>query len=130
MQTHFSKIFFIVVVLSLLMTTPSLSAAARSATPGQLIEQIDFRDVSVGDALKILADQSNLNIIASKDAADIRVTMFLRQVTAMEVIDALSKPITFGINATRIPISCVCIRSGNTGWRRWNSERKKPKSLR
>ncbi len=73
------------------MMPPSLSVAARRASPGQTIEQIDFRDVTVGDALKILADQSNLNIVASKDAADIPITMFLRQVTPMEVIDAISK---------------------------------------
>ena len=56
-----------------------------------VIEQIDFRDVTLGDALKILADQSNLNIVASKKATDKSITMFLRRVTAMEVIDAISK---------------------------------------
>ena len=91
MHTPFSKICCIFVSLSLLMLPPSLSVAARRAYPGQIIEQIDFRDVAVGDALKILADQSNLNIVASREAANIRVTMFLRRVTAMEVIQAISK---------------------------------------
>jgi general secretion pathway protein D len=91
MPTYLSKFCCIFVALSLLMMPPSLSVAARRAYPGQIIEQIDFRDVSVGDALKILADQSNLNIIASREAAEIRVTMFLRRVTAMEVIEAISK---------------------------------------
>lgn len=75
-------------VLALVFTAP---VAARPSQPTQVIEQIDFRDVTVGDALKILADQSNLNIIASKDAADIHVTMFLRRVTPLEVIQAISK---------------------------------------
>ena len=61
------------------------------ANPGQVIEQIEFRDVTVGDALRILAEQSNINIIASKAAADIHVTMFLRRVTSLEVIEAISK---------------------------------------
>ncbi len=56
-----------------------------------VIEQIEFRDVSVGDALRILSEQSDLNLIASKNAADVHITMFLRKVTPMQVIDAISK---------------------------------------
>ncbi len=89
--------FFVAIALTLSMLPTALfSAAPQSmektiANPGQLIEQIEFRDVTVGDALRILAEQSSLNIISSKKAADIPVTMFLRRVTAMEVIDALAK---------------------------------------
>jgi general secretion pathway protein D len=57
----------------------------------QLISAIDFRNITVGDALRILADQSGLNIIASKDAAEIRTALFLRNVRPMEVLDALSR---------------------------------------
>lgn len=57
----------------------------------QPIEQIEFRDIAVGDALRILSEQSALNIIASKQAADIHVTMFLRKVTPKQVIEALAK---------------------------------------
>ena len=97
--------FIMVVLLLLLMISPPLSEAASKARSGQYIEQIDFRDVTLGDALKILADQSTLNIIASKEAADIRVTMFLRQVTPMEVIDALSK--TYNLWYQRDPDSNI-----------------------
>ena len=41
--------------------------------------------------MRILSEQSNLNIIASKEAADIHVTMFLRRVSSIEVIEALAK---------------------------------------
>ncbi len=87
--------FFIVLTLALLPTS-LCSAAAKPGTkakvnPGQVIEQIEFRDVTVGDALRILAEQSSLNIISSKKAADIPVTMFLRRVTSIEVIEALAK---------------------------------------
>ncbi|MCX7103587.1 MAG: hypothetical protein NTX38_19395 [Methylobacter sp.] len=85
--------FYIAIALSLAMlSTPASSAAPKTkANPGQVIEQIEFRDVTVGDALRILAEQSSLNIIASKKAADIPVTMFLRRVTSIEVIEALAK---------------------------------------
>ena len=97
--------FIMVSLFLLLMILPTFSDAASKARSGQYIEQIDFRDVTVGDALKILADQSNLNIIASKEAADIHVTMFLRQVTPMEVIDALSK--TYNLWYQRDPDSNI-----------------------
>lgn len=77
-----------------LVFSTALFCAAAQAAPARshaAIEQIDFRDVNVGDALKILSDQSDLNIIASKKAAEIPVTMFLRRVTPMEVIEALAK---------------------------------------
>jgi general secretion pathway protein D len=69
------------------------SAAGKQVKYGvdQPIEQIEFRDVTVGDALRILSEQSTLNIIASKQAADIHVTMFLRRVTPNQVIEALAK---------------------------------------
>ncbi|MBL6986596.1 MAG: DUF3438 family protein [Methylobacter sp.] len=75
----------------MLSTSASLAASKHKAHPGQVIEQIEFRDVTVGDALRILSEQSNINIIASKKAADIPVTMFLRRVTSIEVIEALAK---------------------------------------
>ena len=90
MHKLFSTAGFILAALFLLMPS-SLVLSAPKARSGQIIEQIDFRDVTVGDALKVLADQSNLNIVASKEAADIHVTLFLRRVTPMEVVDALSK---------------------------------------
>ncbi|MBF6649630.1 DUF3438 family protein [Methylobacter sp. BlB1] len=85
-----SKSRFTAAVLALSLLQPSLLTDAH-ADPGQVIEQIEFRDITVGDALRILSEQSDLNIIASKEAAEIQVTMFLRRVTSMEVIDAIAK---------------------------------------
>ena len=77
---------------------PNLGDAARHRghdiprpTNDTIIAQIDFRDVTVGDALKVLTEQSSLNVVASKKAADIPITIFLRRVTAMDVIDAIAK---------------------------------------
>ena len=84
---------FVAIALTLAMLPTSLATATpkNRANPGQVIEQIEFRDITVGDALRILSEQSNLNIIASKEAADIHVTMFLRRVSSIEVIEALAK---------------------------------------
>lgn len=90
MPKFFSKSRFTAAVLALSLLQPALPTGAH-ADPGQVIEQIEFRDITVGDALRILSEQSELNIIASKEAAEIHVTMFLRRVTSMEVIDAIAK---------------------------------------
>ncbi|MDD1611941.1 MAG: hypothetical protein LUQ57_02245 [Methylococcaceae bacterium] len=76
-----------------ILQAASAQAAPRPQAYGidSRIEQIDFRDVALGDALKILSDQSGLNILASREAASISVTMYLKRVTSMEVIDALAK---------------------------------------
>lgn len=83
--------FFAASALTVAMLSTSVATAEPKANPGQVIEQIEFRDVTVGDALRILSEQSSLNIISSKKAADIPVTMFLRRVTSMEVVEALAK---------------------------------------
>jgi len=111
MNSFFSKTVWLPACLAIAI----LQAASAQATPrGQVreaygidsrIEQIDFRDVALGDALKILSDQSGLNILASKEAASISVTMYLKRVTSMEVIDALAK--TYNLWYQRDPVTNI-----------------------
>lgn len=65
--------------------------SANNRKNNKIIEQIEFKKISVGNALRILSEQSGLNVMASEEAANINITMFLRNVTALEVIDAISK---------------------------------------
>lgn len=58
---------------------------------GNIISELDFQDITVGDALRILAKQSDLNFISSKDAAKVEMTLFLRDIKPMEVLDAMAK---------------------------------------
>ncbi|WP_036253741.1 DUF3438 family protein [Methylobacter sp. BBA5.1] len=90
MPNFFSKSRLTAALLALSLLQPSLLTAAPD-NPERVIEQIEFRDITVGDALRILSEQSDLNIIASKEAAEIHVTMFLRRVTSLEVIEAIAK---------------------------------------
>lgn len=86
---------FIAIAIVLGMLPSTLSIAEPKVKPiygvNQPIEQIEFRDITVGDALRVLSEQSTLNIVASKEAADIHVTMFLRRATPMEILDAIAK---------------------------------------
>ncbi|MDT8425697.1 MAG: hypothetical protein RQ733_06960 [Methyloprofundus sp.] len=56
-----------------------------------MISELDFQDITVGDALRILSKQSDLNIISSKAAAEIQMTMFLRNIKPMDVLEAMAK---------------------------------------
>lgn len=95
MHKHLFSYRFIAIAILLGMLPSALSIAEPKSNAiyglNQPIEQIEFRDVTVGDALRILSEQSTLNIVASKEAADIHVTMFLRRATPMEVLDAIAK---------------------------------------
>jgi len=78
-------------VWAILFVLAAIGPARTSHAAEPLISAIDFRDITVGDALRILAEQSGLNIIASKDAAEIKTALFLRNVRPMEVLDALGR---------------------------------------
>lgn len=95
------------VCLALLCPSPGAQAAPITIkrSTGAILAQIEFRDVTVGNTLQVLSNESGLNIIASKEAASIPVTMFLRNVTAMQVIDALAK--TYNLWYQRDPESGI-----------------------
>ena len=57
----------------------------------KLLQQVQFDDVAMADAMKIFADETGLNIINSADAGKTRVTAFLKRVTAMDALDAIVK---------------------------------------
>jgi general secretion pathway protein D len=68
-----------------------LLAAAALADPNKRIAQLDFRSITVGDALRILTETSGLNVVASEKAARIPVTMYLRNVAPLDVLEAMAK---------------------------------------
>jgi len=55
------------------------------------IAELDFNNIMVGDALRILSKQSGLNIITSKKAANIEMTLYLNDVKPMDVLEAMAK---------------------------------------
>ncbi|WP_031435594.1 DUF3438 family protein [Methylomarinum vadi] len=72
-----------------LMTPATAWPAAKNNPP--IIERIEFHDIPMAEALRLLSDQYRLNVITSKKAADVRVTMFLNKVTPEDVLETLAK---------------------------------------
>jgi general secretion pathway protein D len=69
--------------------TPASTVAAKKT--GSRIAHLEFRDITVSDALKVLSQQSNLNIVASQDAAKIHIAMYFQDIQPLDVIDAIAK---------------------------------------
>ncbi len=71
---------------------------AKNTKPDQLaglgskmLESIEFDDVPLADAMKLFAEQAGVNVITSTEAGKTRVTVFLKQVTAQDALEAIVK---------------------------------------
>jgi general secretion pathway protein D len=55
------------------------------------LDLVDFRAMPLGDAMRVLSDQSGLKIVPSVQAAGVVVSMYLPNVDAFTAIDTLTK---------------------------------------
>jgi len=55
------------------------------------LELIDFREQTLDEAIRLFAEQSGLNIVASAEANKTQVNLFLRNVRPMDVLENLTK---------------------------------------
>jgi general secretion pathway protein D len=75
---------------SVLLPGFGLIRAERSGLPGD-VEFVEFREVPLLDALKMLSDQTGLNFSASAEANKIPVNAMLRNVAATSVVEEICK---------------------------------------
>ncbi len=64
---------------------------AEPREPGPVFELFEFRDLPLSDALRLFSEQTGMNAVASRQAGEQRVSLYLRQVTAAAAIQALAK---------------------------------------
>ncbi len=55
-----------------------------------LIEELDLKDVDISDLLKLLSQKSGLNIVIGSSVTG-KVTLYLKNVTAIDVLDIMAK---------------------------------------
>ena len=73
-------------------TSSKINKADKLAVLGQqTLESIEFNDVPLADAMKLFSEQAGLNVITSAEAGKSRVTVFLKQVTALNALEAIVK---------------------------------------
>ncbi len=66
-------------------------SAAAGALPSKLLPLVEFRGLPLGEAMQAFAEQTGLNIVASPEAAKVEVSVFLRNVTPLDALDAITK---------------------------------------
>ena len=72
----------------LLALTPEQEPAPAPAASARL-ELLELRDVPLDDALRLIAAESDLNVVASRAAARTRVTLLLRDVEPVAALSTL-----------------------------------------
>lgn len=87
------KILIPLTALALLASSTLATAQDKDSTirRSMRLKLIEFRDVKLRDALRLLAEQTNMNFAPSKDAAEVKVSLFLKDVEALEAVSVLCK---------------------------------------
>ena len=70
---------------------PSSSAATEIVPSSPLLELVEFRQMPLGEALRVLSDQTGLKLAASSSAASTLISVYLPNIDAMTAIDTLTK---------------------------------------
>lgn len=55
------------------------------------ITLVDFRDVPLGEVLRVLTEQTGINMVASSEAAQVKVSLYLRDVPPLVALDTLAR---------------------------------------
>ncbi len=55
-----------------------------------IIDELDLKDVDIADVLKLISQKSGLNIVVGNNVAG-KVTLYLKSVTAIDVLDIIAK---------------------------------------
>lgn len=67
------------------------AAAAAKNGADAIIYKLEFRDALMVDVIRALSDMSELNIVATEEAAKKRVTVFLQKISVKDALDTISK---------------------------------------
>ncbi|HEX3872470.1 MAG TPA: hypothetical protein VHV77_18625, partial [Pirellulales bacterium] len=59
--------------------------------PDTVLDLVEFHDVTVQEAMRILSDQSGLKIVPSSEAGKVVVSLYLRNVRARDALDSVTK---------------------------------------
>jgi len=64
---------------------------AAAKLPQQPLPLVEFRGVPLGDAMQAFAEQTELNIVTSPEAAKAEISVYLRNVKPLEALEAITK---------------------------------------
>nr|WP_319393859.1 DUF3438 family protein [uncultured Desulfobacter sp.] len=72
-----------------------LPVQANKYLPGQIntikLNELEFKDATVQDAVRVISELTGVNIVATGQAGGRRVTLFVRDLSIMDVVDSLCR---------------------------------------
>lgn len=75
----------------LLVAAVALAQDRPASDDGPILERMDFREVPLADAARLIADQTGLNIVPSTEASTVKISVLLRDVPALAAIETMCK---------------------------------------
>ncbi len=81
------QLLFLIPCLALCTAPAPVSAQGG----GSVLREIEFKDATVQDAIRVISDLTGVNIVATRAAGGRRFTLFLRALTVGEAIDSISR---------------------------------------
>ncbi|MEM6974325.1 MAG: DUF3438 family protein [Pseudomonadota bacterium] len=76
-----------------LRSTPAFAQGAQ-ATPGRVpgrIERLEFRDATVGEAVRLISELSGVNVFASNAASDVQIDITIRNTSVSAAVAAIAR---------------------------------------
>lgn len=68
-----------------------IALTPSSSVPVKLLHLVEFDDVPLSEAMKLFSEQSGLNVITSSEAGKTKVTVFLKNVSPLDALEAMVK---------------------------------------
>ncbi len=84
------KLLFPSIILCCLLWNQAVFATAKEAMNIKL-GTIEFTDALLSDAIRIIAEQSGVNIIATQDAGEKFITVYIQNTTVKNAVDSISR---------------------------------------
>ncbi len=76
---------------ALLIATLALAVeAAKTPSDSRTIHSIDLRNITVADAMRMLSEQTRMNFVASEQASNKRLSLFVHDMSPMEILDTIA----------------------------------------
>jgi general secretion pathway protein D len=74
------------------VTQPVTQPASQpQSQPAESIRQVEFQELPLSDAIRLLARQTGLNLVASQEAGKAKVSLYLQNVSPQSVVEELCR---------------------------------------
>jgi len=80
-------------VMALVLTLFIFTSPVKAAVPNdeQILEELEFKGAALIDAVRIISELSDVNIVITPGAKDVEVTVFLRHVSVRHAIETICR---------------------------------------